>query len=165
MKDQGKCLVIYNDSCYLANSQLNSSGNFENKCYRIKSSLYNESYCSNVFSGKYFEGNLYSIDLSYDNNFTYDCDGEGDKTFDLSLYNPKESWEITNKERYDCIYSETPSGLIQWEEEELLNFNSFFIISGFSGLTSSFFSSLYKPENILSVSNPLNLSANLLVIS
>ena len=107
MKDRGQCEIIYNDSCYLANSNLNSTGNFENKCCLLKSSLYNEKYCTTIFSGKYFESNLYSINYAYDNNFTYDCDGEGDKTFNSSLFNPTAFWEITNKERYDCIYSET----------------------------------------------------------
>ena len=103
IEDQGKCYG--SGSCYLKNSNLNSKGNFENKCCLIKSPL--ETGCRTVFSGKYFESNLYSLNHAYDNNFTYDCDGEGDKTFNSSLYNPKESWEITNKERYDCIYSET----------------------------------------------------------
>ena len=107
IKDQGQCYIISNESCYLANSNLNSTGNFENKCCLLKSSLFNGSYCTTIFSGKYFESNLYSIGLENDNNFTYDCDGNGDKTFESSLYNPTQSWEITNKERYDCIYSET----------------------------------------------------------
>jgi hypothetical protein len=84
---------------------LNSTGNFVNKCCLVKYLL--ENICKTIFSGKYFESNLYSLNHAYDNNFTYDCDGEGDKTFNSSLYNPNESWEITNKERYDCIYSET----------------------------------------------------------
>ena len=108
MEDQGQCLIMSNESCYLANSNLNSTGNLENKCCLLKTSSHNESYCTTIFSGKYFESNLYSIDLYYGNdNFTYDCDGNGDKTFKSSLYNPTQSWEITNKEKYDCIYSET----------------------------------------------------------
>jgi len=103
IEDQDKCYG--SGSCYLKNSNLNSTGNFVNKCCLIKSPL--ETGCRTVFSGKYFESNLYSLNHAFDKNFTYDCDGEGDKTFNSSLYNPNESWEITNKERYDCIYSET----------------------------------------------------------
>ena len=105
IEDQGKCYGT--ESCYLLNSKLNSTGNFENKCCLLKSHLYNTNYCSIIFSGKYFESNLYSINHAYDNNFTYDCDGTGDQTFNPSLYNPIESWEITNKEKYDCLYSDT----------------------------------------------------------
>ena len=84
IEDQGKCYGT--ESCYLLNSKLNSTGNFENKCCLLKSHLYNTNYCSIIFSGKYFESNLYSINHAYDNNFTYDCDGTGDQTFNPSLY-------------------------------------------------------------------------------
>ena len=104
IEDQLKCSG--KTSCYLANSKLNSTGNFENKCCLLKTSG-SLSYCYTIFSGKYFESNLYSISYYLNNNFTYDCDGKGDKTYNPSLYQPKENWEILIKERYDCIYSET----------------------------------------------------------
>ena len=106
IEDQGKCSTIYNDSCYLANSELRSNDSLSNKCCLLKDSQGNEN-CVTIFSGKYFQGNLYSIDYDLNHNFTYDCDGDGDKTFSSSDYNPTESWEISIKERYDCIYSET----------------------------------------------------------
>ena len=105
IEDQGICYTIYNNSCYLVNSKLKSNGTLINKCCLLKTS--SEEFCSTIFSGKYFLGNLYSIDYDYDHNFTYDCDGDGDKTFSPSDYNPTEKWEIENKEKYDCIYSET----------------------------------------------------------
>lgn len=106
MEDQGKCMSIYNDSCYLVNSELRSNDSLINKCCLLKISEGNE-FCTTIFSGKYFQGNLYSIDYAYNHNFTYDCDGDGNKTFSSSDYNPTETWEIYIKERYDCIYSET----------------------------------------------------------
>jgi len=50
IKDQIQCNIISNESCYLANSNLNSTRNFENKCCLFKSSLYNRSYCTTIFS-------------------------------------------------------------------------------------------------------------------
>ena len=105
ISDQGKCYGT--TSCYLLDSSLKSTGNFENKCCLLKTPESKSGYCETIFSGKYFESNLYSLAYAYDNNFSYDCDGKGDKTYNTSLFNPKESWEIINKERYDCIYSET----------------------------------------------------------
>lgn len=49
IKDQGQCDIIFNESCYLANSNLNSTGNFENKYCLLKSSLFNGSYCKISF--------------------------------------------------------------------------------------------------------------------
>ena len=104
IEDQGKCYG--SSSCYLLDSNLNSKGNFENKCCLLRIAGA-PGYCETIFSGKYFESNLYSLASCHNNNFTYDCDGKGDKTYYTSQYHPTESWEITNKERYDCIYSET----------------------------------------------------------
>ena len=39
--------------------------------------------------------------------FSYDCDGKGNKYFDSSKFSPTEKWEITIKEKLDCIYSKT----------------------------------------------------------
>ena len=103
IEDQGKCYG--STSCHLLNSNLKSKGNFKNRLLKTPEST--SGYCETIFSGKYFKGNLYSLASSYDNNFSYDCDGKGDKTYNTSLYHPEETWEILIKERYDCIYSET----------------------------------------------------------
>ena len=105
IEDQGKCQVAPNNACYSVNSELKSKDNLINKCCKIK---FNElQVCKTIFSGKYFLGNLYSLDYVYDHNFNYDCDGDGDKNFSAVNYNPTEDWEIEIKEKYDCIYSET----------------------------------------------------------
>ena len=105
IEDQGKCKSVYNGLCYSVNSELKSKGTLTNKCCIIKKD--NEKFCLNVFTEKYFLGNLYSLDYAFKHDMTYDCDGEGDKTFNSSDYDPIEKWEIEIKEKYDCIYSET----------------------------------------------------------
>ncbi len=102
LNDDFKC---YNKTtnCYTVNSELESDPPLDNKCCLVKSSYYNS--CMTLFKGKYYEGNLYSLVKGY-KNFTLDCDGKGDITYDHSTFNPKEKWEITIKEKYDCIYSE-----------------------------------------------------------
>lgn len=99
-------------SCNLLNDELSSTGNFDNKCcYVQKTKEYSkQNYigCLSIFSGKYFESNLYSLALAYDNNIYYECDFEkGLKMFDPSTYIPYQAWEITLKDKYDCIYSRT----------------------------------------------------------
>ena len=56
IEDQDKCKFNGSESCYLKNSNLNSTGNFVNKCCLVKSPL--ENICKTIFSGKYFESNL-----------------------------------------------------------------------------------------------------------
>ena len=101
LNDQTKC-YRGKSNCHSANSELESDPPFDNKCCLVKSSSYNS--CMTLFKGKYYEGNLYSLIKGY-KTFSLDCDGKGDITYNHSTFNPKESWEITIKEKYDCIYS------------------------------------------------------------
>ena len=103
IEDQNKCTYTSNQNCNSANSRLMSAPPFDNQCCKIDTSTYHN--CLTVFKGKYFNSNLYSLDRK-NTDFSYDCDGNGSKTFDSSKYNPTEKWEVIVKEKLDCIYSE-----------------------------------------------------------
>ena len=105
LSDQGICMYAPVGSCNSVNSELESSPPFDNTCCKIntKSSF---SGCLTIFSGKYHNTNLYSLDKNNE-GFSYDCDGKGNKYFDSSKFSPTEKWEITIKEKLDCIYSKT----------------------------------------------------------
>ena len=101
LEDQTKC-DGQGKTCYLANTQ--SASPFENKCCQIKTSTSDN--CLTIFSGKYHNTNLYSLDKN-NNDFSYDCNGKGFNKFDSSKFSPNEKWEIKVKEKLDCIYSKT----------------------------------------------------------
>ena len=104
LSDKEICMFAPLGSCNSVNSELESSPPFDNKCCKINiKSSYG---CYTIFSGKYHNTNLYSLDKSNE-GFSYDCDGKGNKYFDSSKFSPTEKWEITIKEKLDCIYSKT----------------------------------------------------------
>lgn len=111
-KDANICKANPAD-CTLLNEEISySEGNFENKCCYISTSPeYNRNTfvgCLAVFTGKYFESNLYSLALYEDSDIYYQCDfGKSYKKYVSSSYIPYQTWEIILKEKYDCIYSKT----------------------------------------------------------
>ena len=102
LEDQSKCFSQY-DKCYTINSELESKSPFDNECCRYKTE-YNDA-CITIFSGKYKNTNLYSLDKS-SKGFSYDCDGNGLKTYDSSKFTSNQKWEIKIREKLDCIYSQ-----------------------------------------------------------
>ena len=104
LEDQTECMWNEISSCHSVNSDLESDPPFDNKCCKFTSS--NLEQCVTIFKGKYYESNLYSIGKNY-GDYTFDCDGNGEKKYDISSFNPSSKWEITIKEKYDCIYSKT----------------------------------------------------------
>jgi hypothetical protein len=102
MEDQFLCSFQIGSDCHSINSYLVSKAPFANQCCHIKST--EESGCVNIFSGKYHQTNLYSLDKSND-DFSYNCDGKGYKTYDSSKFSPTQKLETIIKEKYDCIYS------------------------------------------------------------
>ena len=102
MDDQMKC-QSQNEKCYSINSELESNAPFDNKCCRYKKE--DIDVCVTIFSGKYKKTNLYSLDKS-NKGFSYDCDGNGLKTYDSSQFSSNQNWEIKIREKLDCIYSQ-----------------------------------------------------------
>ena len=102
LDDQVKCMSQY-DNCYTINSELESKPPFDNKCCRYKKEDIDG--CTTIFSGKYQKTNLYSLDKS-NKGFSYDCDGNGLKTYDSSKFTSNQKWEIKIREKLDCIYSQ-----------------------------------------------------------
>ena len=102
LEDQLNCQTLY-ENCYAINSQLESKSPFENKCCRFKTEDIDS--CLTIFSGKYRKTNLYSLDKG-SKGFSYDCDGDGLKTYDSSTFTSNQIWEIKVREKLDCIYSQ-----------------------------------------------------------
>lgn len=102
LTDQTTC-SMQSGNCNAVNSELQSDPPFNNQCCHLKFSSYLEG-CHVMFSGKYRQTNLYSLERGND-GFSYDCDGRGFKTYDSSSFTSNQKWEITIKEKLDCIYS------------------------------------------------------------
>jgi hypothetical protein len=103
LEDQINC-ILSEGQCPSVNSQLISKPPFDNKCCFVKVDQLNGG-CLTIFSGKYHNTNLYSLDIN-NKGFSYDCNGNGYKTFDSSKFSPTQKWEEIIKEKLDCIYSE-----------------------------------------------------------
>ena len=102
MEDQYSCSSQSSSNCHSINPNLKSKDPYDNQCCLIKTEKYNS--CLTLFSGKYHKTNLYSLDKGND-DFSYDCDGNGYKTYDSSQFSSNQKWETIIKEKYDCIYS------------------------------------------------------------
>jgi hypothetical protein len=112
LKDSNICKSSQQDCSIMNDEGSYSTGNFINKCCLISTSPeWRKSTnigCLAVFTGKYFESNLYSLARFTDSIIYYTCHFEKDFIkYDPSTYVPYSTWEIILKEKYDCIYSKT----------------------------------------------------------
>lgn len=112
LRDSNACKSSQQDCTIMNDEGSYSTGKFINKCCLISTSPeWRKSTnigCFAVFTGIYFESNLYSLARYTDSIIYYNCDYEKDYIkYDPSTYTPDSTWEIILKEKYDCIYSKT----------------------------------------------------------